>query len=71
MELTPLVSICSTTYNLEKYIAEAIESWLAQKTNFEFEIVICDDCSNDKTIEIIESYIQKHPNKIRLRNNFV
>lgn len=66
MELTPLVSICSTTYNLEKYIAEAIESWLAQKTNFEFEIVICDDCSNDKTIEIIESYIQKHPNKIRL-----
>lgn len=66
MESTPMVSICSTTYNLEKYIAEAIESWLSQKTNFEFEIVICDDCSKDKTVEIIESYIQKHPNKIRL-----
>lgn len=62
----PLVSICSTTFNLEKYIAEAIESWLAQKTNFEFEIVICDDCSKDKTIDIIEFYIKKHPNIIRL-----
>ncbi len=62
----PMVSVCSTTYNLEKYIAEAIDSWLAQKTNFEFEIVICDDCSNDNTTKIVESYIEKYPDKIRL-----
>lgn len=56
-----LVSICSTTYNREKYIAEAIESWLRQKVNFNFEIIISDDCSTDTTIQIIESYILKYP----------
>jgi glycosyltransferase involved in cell wall biosynthesis len=62
----PMVSICSTTYNLEKYIAQAIESWLAQKTNFDFEIVICDDGSVDNTTNIIGNYIEKYPTKIRL-----
>jgi len=62
----PLVSICTTTYNREKYIGEAIESCMMQKTNFPFEMVISDNCSTDKTVEIIESYIQKFPDKIRL-----
>ena len=62
----PLVSICTTTYNREKYIGEAIESCMMQKTNFPFEMVISDNCSTDKTVEIIESYIQKFPGKIRL-----
>lgn len=66
MTYTPLVSICSTTYNLENYIGEAIESWLNQITNFDFEIVICDDCSKDNTVSIIENYIEKYPNIIRL-----
>ncbi len=57
----PLVSICSTTYNREKYIAQAIESWLMQKVNFTFEIVISDDCSTDNTVQIIEEYIAKYP----------
>lgn len=57
----PLVSICSTTYNREKYIGQAIDSWLAQKTNFNFEIVISDDCSTDNTVQIIEDYILKNP----------
>ncbi len=62
----PLVSICSTTYNLEKYIAEALDSWLNQKTNFDYEIVICDDSSKDNTTKIIEKYIESYPEKIRL-----
>jgi glycosyltransferase involved in cell wall biosynthesis len=66
METLPLVSICSTTYNLEKYIAEALDSWLAQVTTFPVEIVICDDCSKDKTVEIVNDYIEKYPGKIRL-----
>ncbi|MGM9506783.1 glycosyltransferase [Larkinella sp. GY13] len=66
MAKTPLVSICSTTYNLEKYISEAIDNWLMQRTNFEFEIIICDDCSVDNTVAIVESYIQRWPDKITL-----
>ena len=62
----PFVSICTTTYNREKFIAEAIESCMMQKTNFSFEMVICDNCSTDKTVEVIEEYIAKYPGKIRL-----
>ena len=49
-----LVSICSTTHNREKYIGQAIEGCLMQKTNFQYEMIISDNCSDDKTIEIIE-----------------
>lgn len=66
MESFPLVSICSTTYNLEKYISEALVSWLSQVTTFPFEIVICDDCSKDKTVFIIEKYVAQYPDIIRL-----
>ena len=63
MNVDYLVSICSTTYNREKYIAQAIESWINQVTNFEYEIIISDDCSTDTTTDIIESYIKNYPEK--------
>jgi glycosyltransferase involved in cell wall biosynthesis len=44
-----------TAYNREKYIAEAIESVLAQ-TFTDFELVIVDDCSSDRTVEIARRY---------------
>lgn len=61
----PLVSIGCITYNHEDYIAKAIESFLMQKTSFEFEIIIHDDASTDRTPEIIEEYAKKYPNIIR------
>jgi len=61
-----LVSINCITYNHEEYIADAIESFLMQKTNFDFEIIIGEDCSLDGTRKIIEDYIIKYPNKIKL-----
>jgi glycosyltransferase involved in cell wall biosynthesis len=61
-----LVSICSITYNHEKYIHEALEGFLMQKTNFKFEIIIGEDCSTDKTKSIILAYQKKHPNLIKL-----
>ena len=50
-----LVSVLMTAYNREKYIAEAIESVLAS-TFTDFELIIVDDCSKDKTIEIARKY---------------
>jgi glycosyltransferase involved in cell wall biosynthesis len=47
------------TYNQEKDIAQALESILAQETSFEFDIIVADDCSTDKTPEIIRSYAEK------------
>lgn len=54
----PLVSVLMTSYNREKYIAEAIESVLAS-TYKTFELIIVDDSSIDKTVEIAKSYERK------------
>lgn len=59
-----LVDILLITYNQEKYIRKAIESVLAQKVNFEWRMIVCDDASNDNTISIIEEYAEKYPKKI-------
>ncbi|MEO6304051.1 MAG: glycosyltransferase, partial [Bacteroidia bacterium] len=56
----PLISICIPTYNGEKYLEECIDSCLLQ-TFKNYEIIICDDGSSDKTVEIIERYKSKHP----------
>jgi len=61
---TPLVSICTRTYNVENFISEALDSFLMQETDFPFEIVIDDDCSTDGTREMINKYIDKFPNII-------
>jgi glycosyltransferase involved in cell wall biosynthesis len=54
------------TYNHENYIAQAIESVLMQQTTFDYELVIGEDCSSDKTREIILAIQERYPNKIRL-----
>jgi glycosyltransferase involved in cell wall biosynthesis len=61
------VSVCMTTYNQEKYIVEAIESVLTQKTNFPMQLIIGDDCSTDNTLEICKSYTAKYPNMLVLK----
>lgn len=60
-----LVSINCITYNHEKYISKAIESFINQKTNFEYEILIHDDASTDRTAEIIRKYEKKYPQIIK------
>jgi glycosyltransferase involved in cell wall biosynthesis len=54
----PLVSVLMTAYNREKYLAEAIESVLAS-TFTHFELIIVDDCSTDRTVEIAKSYASR------------
>lgn len=60
-----LVSICCITYNHEDYIADAIEGFLMQKTDFKYEVLIHDDASTDRTAEIIRKYERKFPNLIK------
>ncbi|EGA90987.1 glycosyl transferase family 2 [Planococcus donghaensis MPA1U2] len=60
-----LVSVDCLAYNHEDFIAEAIESFLKQKTNFKFEILINDDASTDKTASIIKMYEEKYPDLIK------
>ena len=61
MATPPLVSVCMTTYNHEAYLAQAIESVLAQQTSFGVELVLGDDCSTDSTAAICREYAAKYP----------
>ena len=51
-----MVSVRLMTYNHEKFIAQALEGILMQKTNFPIEVIIGDDFSSDRTIEIIKKF---------------
>jgi len=61
-----LVSVCMITYNQENFIREAIEGVLMQKTNFEYELIIGEDCSKDKTKDICIEYSTKFSHIIKL-----
>ena len=63
---TPLVSVRVVTYNQEAYIGECLDSILRQKTNFDFEIVIGEDCSQDRTREICFEYQRRYPKCVRV-----
>jgi len=65
--IKPLVSICMITYNHEKYIAQAIEGVLMQKTSFPFELVIGEDCSTDDTRSTCIEYQNRFPDIINIR----
>lgn len=61
----PLISIFMPTYNAEKYVEEAIDSALAQDYP-NIEVVISDDASTDTTPQILKTYQEKFPEKIKL-----
>ena len=54
----PAVSVIIPMYNAEKYIAECLESVLAQ-TLQDIEVILVDDCSTDSSVAIAESYLEK------------
>lgn len=62
---TPLVSICSITYNHAPYIRQCLDGFLMQKTDFSVEVIINDDASTDGTTEFIREYEDKHPDIIK------
>lgn len=60
------VSVAMITYNHAAFIAQAIESVLAQQTDFQVELVIGEDGSRDRTREIVCAYKERYPERIRL-----
>lgn len=65
MHSTDKIAILMATYNGEKYICQQIDSILSQ-TCKDWELYIHDDGSTDNTIAVVESYVEKYPNKIHL-----
>lgn len=61
-----IVSVAIITYNHEKYISKALDTVLAQQTDFDYEIVIGEDCSSDNTRSILLDYKDRYPDKIKL-----
>lgn len=68
MEKTTKVSIIMGIYNCADTLEQAIESIINQ-TYSNWELIMCDDCSKDSTVEVAEKYVQKYPDKIRLIKN--
>lgn len=61
----PKVSVVSITYNHEAYIREALDGFIAQKTDFPVGIIVADDASTDATPAIIQEYADRHPHLFR------
>jgi RimJ/RimL family protein N-acetyltransferase len=62
----PTVSIFCMVYNHEKFISECLNGFLLQKCNFNFIIVIGEDCSKDDSRKIILEYVANYPGKFKL-----
>ena len=62
----PLVSILIVTYNHEPYIRECLESVVGQESDFEYEVVVGEDCSQDNTREICFEFQRRYPEKLRV-----
>ena len=61
-----MVSIICLTYCQEDYIGQALDSFFCQKTDFEYEVIVNDDCSSDRTPEILREYEKKYPGKMKV-----
>lgn len=60
----PKVSIVITCYNLDRYISRAINSLLVQDCEFDYEIIVIDDASTDRSVEVIKTFLSN--DKVRL-----
>ena len=59
-EVKPLITIGIASYNYGTYLYRALEHIINNKTR-DFEILICDDCSSDNSIELVEAFVEAHP----------
>ncbi len=59
------VTVCCVTYNQKNFIAQALDGFVMQKTNFPFQVLVGDDSSTDGTREIVREYAEKYPDIIK------
>jgi len=59
------VTVICITYNHAPYIKKTLDSFLMQKTNFRFKVIVRDDASNDGTADIVKEYEKKYPDVIK------
>lgn len=60
-----VVTVYCLVFNHEKYIRNALDGFVNQKTNFDFQVIVHDDCSTDNSALIIKDYAEKYPNIIK------
>ncbi len=59
------VSVCVLSYNHEKYIEQCLQSLVQQQCDFDFEVIVSDDCSTDGSQNIIKRFEREYPNIIK------
>lgn len=62
----PVLSVLCLSYNHEAFLAQALESFLAQRTDFDFEVVVADDCSTDGSVTVIEAFRERFGDRLSL-----
>ena len=61
-----ILTVYVPTYNHENYITKALDSILMQKTKYNFEVLVGEDCSTDSTRAVLKDYESKHPGKFNI-----
>lgn len=60
------LTVVMPTWNKEAYVREALESVFAQETDYAFKVVVADDCSTDRTLEIAGEFARRHPGQVEI-----
>ena len=60
-----MVTVWCLAYNHEKYIRQALEGFVNQRTTFKYEVLVHDDASSDSTTDIIKEYQRNYPDIIK------
>ena len=61
----PKVSVCVITYNQERYIRQCLQSIVDQESDFDFEVIVGEDCSTDGTKEIVQEFAERYPDLVK------
>ena len=64
-ESPPKVSVCVLAFNHASYVRQCLQSIVDQETNFDFEVIVAEDCSEDGTREIVKEFALRYPDCIR------